>query len=87
MIKGKIACGFEYEIEESVLDNMELIDAIAEADENHLGVSKVIRLLLGNDQRRALYDHLRTPEGNVPIGKVKDAIVEIFQGNGQQGKN
>ena len=33
MIKGKTKSGFEYAIEEKTLDNMELIDAIAESIE------------------------------------------------------
>lgn len=87
MIKGKTSSGFEYAIDPAALDNMELVDAIAEADENYLAVSKVIRLLLGDDQRKKLYDHLRTEQGTVPVAAVKDALLEIFKGSGQQVKN
>lgn len=87
MIKGKTSTGFEYEIDSAALDNMELVDAIAEADENHLGISKVIRLLLGEKQRNKLYDHLRTEKGTVPVAAVREALLEIFKGSGQQVKN
>ena len=87
MLKGKIESGFEFEIDEKVLDNMELVDAIAEADTNPLAVSRVIRLLLGDQQRQKLYGHLRTADGNVPIQAVSGALVEIFQNAGPGGKN
>lgn len=87
MIRGKLESGFEYEVAEEVRDNMELLDAIVEADENPLAVSKVVKLLLGEDQRRRLYDHLRTDKGNVPILAVSNAVAEIFRGSGQAVKN
>ena len=67
--------------------SMELLDAIVEADENPLAVSKVVKLLLGENQRRKLYDHLRTDKGNVPILAVSNAVAEIFRGSGQAVKN
>lgn len=87
MIRGKLESGFEYEFAEEVRDNMELLDAIVEADENPLAVSKVVKLLLGENQRRKLYDHLRTDKGNVPILAVSNAVAEIFRGSGQAVKN
>jgi len=86
MIRGKLESGFEYEVAEEVRDNMELLDAIVEAEENPLAVSKVVKLLLGENQRRKLYDHLRTDKGNVPILAVSEAVAEIFAGSGA-GKN
>ena len=87
MIKGKLNSGFEYEIAEESLDNMELLDAIVDADESPLAVTKVVRLLLGDDQRRKLYDHLRTEKGNVPVAAVSEAVAEIFRASGQEVKN
>lgn len=84
MIEGKLNSGFEYKIEDHVLDNMELLDAIAEVDQNPMVLSKVLKMLLGDDQRKKLYDHLRDPKnGNVPIVAVSDAVAEIFSGTGQ----
>lgn len=87
MIKGKLESGFEYEVAEEVRDNMELLDAIVEADENPLAISKVVKILLGENQRRKLYDHLRTEKGNVPILAVSNAVAEIFRESGQAVKN
>lgn len=84
MIEGKLKSGFEYKIENHVLDNMELLDAIAEVDQNPMVLSKVLKMLLGDEQRKKLYDHLRDPDnGNVPIVAVSNAVAEIFSGSGQ----
>lgn len=87
MLNGKAKSGFEFSVDSSVLDNMELLDAVAEIDTNPLAVSKVISMVLGAQQRKALYDHLRTEDGRVPVKAVSDAITDIFNSCGQQGKN
>ena len=85
---GTTASGFAFAIPAENLDNMELLDALAELNERDpLQVSAVCRLLLGKEQRKRLYDHLRTPAGNVPIGAVTEAIGEIFNACGDAGKN
>ena len=86
MIKGKTSSGFEFEIQEHVLDSMELLDAIMEVDENIGTISKVVKMILPDDQRKKLYNHLRTQNGNVPIMAVAQEVAEIFQYN-QKGKN
>lgn len=86
MIQGKLKSGFEYRIEESALDNMELLDLIVEVDKNPLAISKVVKMLLGEEQRNNLYDHLRTEKGNVPVMAVSEAVAEIFQSS-NRGKN
>lgn len=86
MIKGKLKSGFEFEIPEESINSMELLDTIVEMESNPLAVSKVVKMLLGDDQRRRLYDHLRTEKGNVPVTAVSDAVAEIFQAS-QEVKN
>lgn len=86
MIEGKTSSGFEFRVDEKVLDNMELVDAIAGVEESPIAVSKVIELLLGKEQRKALYASLRTEDGRVPVKAVSDALVEIFNA-GQPIKN
>ena len=87
MIQGKTETGFEFTVDPAVMDNMELVDAIAEVDTNPVAVSKVLKMVLDDSQRKALYDHLRTPEGRVPVKAVGEAIADIFRCSGQQGKN
>lgn len=86
-MKGILTCGFEFDIPEENLDNMELIDALSEVtDDNQLAISKVATLMLGKKQKKKLYDHLRNEKGRVPIKDATDALIEILNFN-QKGKN
>ena len=87
MIHGKTKPGFEFEFDPAAMDNMELLEAIAEADQNPVMLSKVLKMVLSEDQRKRLYDHLRTEDGRVPIEAASDALKDIFAAVGQQGKN
>ena len=79
MRTGVTASGFAWQLDDAVLNNMELVDALAEMqEENPLQISAVCRLVLGKAQRKALYDHLRTPDGRVPVAKVADALGELM---------
>ena len=60
----------ELEIDESALNNMELVDALIEMQENELAISTALKLLLGTQNRKKLYDFLREKDGKVPIEKV-----------------
>lgn len=80
--------GLKLEMEENAMDNMEIVDTLAEAeDEDPLAISRLVKLLLGTEGRKKLYDSLRTENGRVPVGAVSDAIKEIFEAFGEKGKN
>lgn len=84
----KLSSGLELEMDEKVMDNMELVDTLAEAaDEDPLAVSRMVKLVLGAENRKKLYDHLRTEDGRVPVAQVSDALKEIFEAFGEKGKN
>ena len=86
MMQGKTTSGFEFEVDEKRLDDMELVEAIAESDTNPIAIMRVIKLLLGDEQKQRLYDHLRTDDGRVPIKAATTAVVEIFN-SAKPGKN
>ena len=80
--------GFTCEIDPKVLDNMELVDALADVQgDNPLAYSTVSRLVLGKETRAKLYDHLRTADGRVPASAVSEEIRQIFDAFGKAGKN
>ena len=80
MITAKTESGFSIELEESTLDNMEVLDALSDLDEgNPLAMSRLVVKLLGKDGKKRLYDHLRTEDGRVPASAVVSAIMELFQ--------
>lgn len=79
MRKVTTKSGLSFEIEEERLNNMELLDALTDLDQgNGAAMSTVLRLLLTAEQKKALYDHLRTPGGTVPIEAVAKTLREIF---------
>lgn len=87
MICGETKSGFHFEVDESAMNDMELIDALADDTQNEfLKVSRVLRMIMTDDQRKKLYDHLRNEAGKVPADAVILAVMEIFQACGQQGK-
>lgn len=87
MLKGKTKSGFSYSIPESRVDNMELMDALVGVDKgNPLDASVALDLLLGKEQKKALYDHLRTDDGTVPVKSVVEVLLEILQSE-PTGKN
>ena len=87
MLTGTTSTGFNYEIPDEQLDNMELLDALADADAGKLlAISRVCDLLLGKEQKQRLYDHCRTEKGNVPTTAIRDEILSIIEGQ-NNGKN
>lgn len=87
MITGKTASGFEFSLKESTLDDMELLDALASvAGDDFTALPMICEKILG-DQKKRLYDHVRSEEGNVPIQAVSDELIAIINAAGKAGKN
>lgn len=84
----KLTNGLELELDENVMDNMELVDILADAQEDDpLAVSRMVKTILGTEGRKKLYDSLRTEDRRVPVVAVSNAIKEIFESFGEKGKN
>ena len=86
MITGTTASGFSFSISDEAANDMELFDLFAEADQNPLALPPLINRLLGTEQKKRLYDHLRNENGIVPIDKVGDELLEMLTGSGAAGK-
>ncbi len=87
IVKGTTESGFEFEVRREALNNMELVDALAEIEGNPLAMSRVCVLLLGKEQRKKLYDHLRTSDGRVPLEQVEAELMAVMAACGNTGKN
>ncbi len=83
MLKGETTSGFKYEIPEENLNNYELLEELGELDTNPLALGRVVNLLLGKDQAKALKNHVRTDTNIVPSDKMTNEITEILQSNAQ----
>lgn len=86
MIKGKTKSGFVYEIPKKNLDNYDLVETIAEAQDNPLLFPRMVNLLLGKEQADELKEHLRDKDGVVSTEKMSNEIMEIFE-NTKEAKN
>lgn len=79
MLKGKTSTGFKFEIAESTLDNYELVEALGDIDTNPLAVTKVVNLLLGEEQKDRLKEHVRNEQGVVTSTVLMKEIEDIFK--------
>lgn len=88
MICGKTKSGFTFAVNENAMNDMELVDLLADDDLNDaIKASKVVHKLLSDKQCKRLYDHVRTPEGRVPMDAISQEVANIFAALGKQGKN
>ena len=92
MIKGKTSTGFEYEYDETRLDDMRFVDVLAvvvDPDappfDKIAGTSKLLTMLLGEDLKKQLYDHIgKEHDGRVPRAELEQALEEIMQARGAE---
>lgn len=88
MIEGTTKSGFSFSIQEENLDNWDLFDALALADEGHAEKLRVAgHILLGKDQFKKFVDHLRDENGKAKTTDVIRELIEIFTLSGDAGKN
>lgn len=87
MKKVRLDSGLNLSINDGAMDNMELLDDLVEVDEgNAFAISRIVRRVLDDENRKLLYDHLRV-DGVTPVSKVIEAMKEIFDKLGADGKN
>jgi hypothetical protein len=77
MLKGKTKTGFQYEFDEKILKNYELVELLAEVDDDPLVLPKIFKMLLGN-RVEELKDHVRDSDGVVDIEKMLIEFQDIF---------
>ena len=75
---GTTKTGFSFDISMERMENYEVVETIAEIDENPLVLPRLLKLLLG-DQVAALKDHVRGEDGMVPTQKLMDEVRDIFE--------
>ena len=84
VIEGKTTSGFEFAVDERILDDWSLVEAIGLADsedesEQIRGIKNLVKLVLG-DQVDALKKHIAEKhDGYVPASEMTATIVEIIK--------
>lgn len=80
IIKGKTTTGFAYKIDSDFVNDVEFLELFADVQNGDtLGVFNIIKKILGDDQKKALYDHIRTKKGVVPMDRLNDEITDILK--------
>ena len=96
MRKGTTSSGFAFACEETNADDMRLVDALATmmADDEAgrfasiAAASTAAELLLGKEQKKALYAHIgKTYGGRVPAGDLTRELEEIMSSGEDAEKN
>lgn len=88
MIKETLKNGFEVEIPDENLDDYELLEDLADLEEDDYGkIVSVYRRLLGKDQYKALKEHIRNESGRVACTEMMDTLEEIFNLQNGEVKN
>lgn len=82
MITGKTRSGFEFELDDEVLDDYELLEILHKLDSGEYGlVTEMVGKLLGEEQKDLLKEHVRGEDGKVSAKRMMDEVAEIFQAN------
>lgn len=78
MLKGKTESGFEFEIDEDVLNDYYFCKAIGEAEENPTKIYKVIELFFGKDSQRAI-NYVEEQTGKTSVADVTKLFKEATE--------
>ena len=75
----KTSTGFECDINESALDDIEILDYLAAIEGGDImKYPRLLTKLFPEDVKAALYDHVRTEDGRVPYSAFDAEITDIF---------
>ena len=87
MIKGTTKSGFEFEIQEEVFDDYELLETLVEADNgDNMAVFHAIDMILDGAQKNRLKGHVRNEKGRVPASAMVEELMDIMEAS-NAGKN
>lgn len=91
MKTGKTESGFEFCVDENVMNDMEIIDALVDADSGNVlekatAISLICKKVL-KENKAKLYDHVRTEDGRVAPERLEKEMLDIFKAMGDTGKN
>ena len=87
MTSIKTSSGFSCDVDESAMNDMELLEDLAAIDGGDISVLPgALSRIVGSENKRKLYDHVRI-NGRVPIDIVSQEIGEIITQLGSKKKS
>lgn len=86
-IHVKTESGFECDVNDQVVNDMELLELLIEIEGGNTRMyPRVLAKTLSQEDKKALYDHVRTEDGRVPYDAIAVEINDIYSAI-QGGKN
>ncbi len=87
MLTETTKSGFEFTIDEEILDDYDFLELLCKIDEGETTlIIKMVDYLLGAEQKEKLKNHVRTESGRVPATRLLEEVMEIINSN-KKGKN
>lgn len=78
-IEGVTKTGFRYHVSREAMDDMEIIDLLAELEDDKItAIPKLIEKLLGPKQKEALYDHCKNKQNRIPSSRIMNELKDIM---------
>lgn len=86
MISGKTESGFEFTLDDEVMDNYELLEVLTDIDKGDARrIVDAMGMLLGEEQKESLKKHLRGESGRVSTKAMWQELLNILKA--ANGKN
>ena len=80
MLKGKTKSGFEFEVDEAVFDDWELIEDLEQSGENAYAQIRAVKRVLGNGEQYArAKEFCRDASGHVKSDKMIHILTDIIE--------
>ena len=80
MVKGTTRTGFEFSCNGRLMHNVEFLEEFAAVRKGDgLEIFDLINRALGEDQKKALYDHIRNDDGVVTVEALREELEDIFE--------
>lgn len=87
MIKGTTKSGFQFEIQEEIFDDYELLETLVDADNgDNMAIFQAIDMILDGTQKDKLKEHVRNEKGRVPASAMIQELMGIMEAS-SAGKN
>lgn len=90
MIEGTTSTGFSFSVDDEKLnDDWEFVELMAQLDDQPFKVAKVVHMMIGDKQYKALREHCTAADGHVSAKRMNAEVKEIFtySGNDKKVKN
>lgn len=87
MLTGTTKSGFEFKIDEEILDDYDFLELLCKIDEGETTlIIKMVNSFLGEEQKERLKNHVRTQKGRVSSKRLLEEVMDIFNST-KEGKN